>query len=75
LLKIVNPSAKGSKFVGVGKFGRTLVIDPIHLWFFLAGIALVRSISWFRSRFETMMACLEGKGLGAKKKEKAGDWI
>ena len=42
LLKIVNPSAKGSTFMGVSKFGRILVTIHSFMVFDLAGIALAR---------------------------------
>jgi len=42
LLKIVHSSAKGSTFVGVSKFGRSLVTIHSFMVFDLAGIALAR---------------------------------
>jgi len=42
LLKIVHSSAQGSTFVGISKFGRTLVAIHSFMVFDLAGIALAR---------------------------------
>ncbi len=42
LLKIVHSSAQGSTFVGVSKFGRSLVTVHSFMVFDLAGIALAR---------------------------------